>query len=108
MRGYSDGYLSRSHTGGSTIYNKYTMELRYPLSLNPSATIYGLAFAEAGNAWNKFSEFKPFEVMRSAGLGLRVFLPMFGMLGLDFGYGFDNPFIPQRWQTHFVIGQSIE
>jgi len=112
LRGYADGYLSLSHIGGSTIYNKYTMELRYPLSLNPSATIYGLAFAEAGNAWNKFKEFKPFEVKRSVGVGLRVFLPMFGLLGLDFGYGFDKfdqsgKRIPGL-ETHFIIGQSID
>lgn len=76
--------------GGSTIYNKYTFELRYPLSLNPSATIYVLGFLEGGNTWMKFNQFNPFEVKRSAGLGIRLFLPMFGVLGVDWGYGFDR------------------
>ncbi|MFH1319787.1 MAG: outer membrane protein assembly factor BamA [Bacteroidota bacterium] len=111
LRGYPDGSLSPST--GSTIFNKYTFELRYPVSLNPSATIYGLAFAEAGNAWNKFNEFKPFEVKKSLGFGIRIFLPMFGLLGFDFGYGFDDlPKIPgdepSGWQTHFIIGYSID
>ncbi len=77
--------------GGAGIYNKFTAELRYPVSLNPSSTIYVLAFAEAGNAWNRFNEYDPFDLKRSAGLGLRVFLPMFGTLGFDYGIGFDKP-----------------
>ena len=68
-RGYDDGALSNSQ--GSIIYNKYTFELRYPLSLNPSATIYGMVFAEAGNAWDSFKYFKPFEVKRTVGMGIR-------------------------------------
>ena len=87
LRGYTDGDLSPS-TGASAIV-KYTMELRYPFSLNPQATIFGLAFAEAGNSWNSFKEFNPFVVKRSAGAGIRIFLPMFGMLGFDYGWGFD-------------------
>ena len=110
MRGYDDGALSNSQ--GSIIYNKYTFELRYPLSLNPSATIYGMVFAEAGNAWDSFKYFKPFEVKRTVGMGIRIFLPMFGLLGLDYGYGFDdvprNPGVPSGWQPRFIIGYEIE
>ncbi len=115
MRGYGDNTLTPtnnqgSYTGG-TIYNKYTMELRYPVSLNPSATIFGLAFLEAGDAWDKFDNFNPFGVKKSAGVGVRIFLPMFGLLGLDWGYGFDD--IPGRPGSngsnfHFSIGQTID
>ena len=69
--------------------SKYSLELRYPLSLNPSATIYGLAFVEAGNTYDGFRNFNPFNVKRAAGAGVRIFLPMFGMLGVDFAWGFD-------------------
>lgn len=84
-RGYKDPYADNM-----TIFNKYTAEVRYPFSLSPTATIYGLAFVEAANAWNNFREFNPFQLNRSAGLGIRVFLPMFGLLGLDYGVGFDR------------------
>ena len=75
---------------GAPIFNKYTMELRYPLSLNQSATVYALAFFEAGNFWNDASEYRPFDLRRSVGAGVRVFLPMFGLLGFDYGIGFDK------------------
>lgn len=88
LRGY-DGQSEVSPLTGATVISKYTMELRYPLSLNPNATIYGLAFLEAGNTYNGFSNFDPFNVKRSAGVGVRIFLPMFGLLGVDFGWGFD-------------------
>jgi len=109
LRGYPDNSLS--DRTGSTVFNKYTFELRYPLSLNPSATIYGLGFVEAGNGWNGIDDFRPFEVKRSAGLGVRIFLPMFGLLGFDYGYGFDD--IPgisgaSKWQPHFIIGYSVD
>ena len=86
------------------------MELRYPVSLNPSSTIYVLCFMEAGNSWNDMNKFNPFDVKRSAGMGIRIFMPMFGILGVDFGHGFDN--IPgynvkSGWQTHFTIGQQF-
>lgn len=74
----------------ATIFNKYTMEVRYPFSLNPSATIFGLAFVEAANGWQDFKSYNPFSLYRSAGLGVRVYLPMFGLLGLDYGIGFDK------------------
>lgn len=115
FRGYSNESMTpdywRDRNIGATIYNKNTLEVRYPLSLNPSATIYVLGFAEAGNAWRNFGEFNPFDLKRSAGLGVRVFLPMFGLLGLDWGYGFDP--IPgiegaNKGQFHFSINQSID
>jgi len=115
MRGYGNEtitpfYYVNKNIGGN-IFAKYTMEIRYPLSLNPSATIYGLGFVEAGNSWLGFDNFNPFDVKRSAGFGVRVFLPMFGILGLDWGYGFDKiPGIPgaNGSQFHFSINQSID
>jgi len=109
LRGYGSGDLSPS--SGATFVNKYTAELRYPFSLNPSATIYGLVFGEAGNSWGSFDQVNPFEVYKSAGLGIRIFMPMFGLLGLDWGYRFDQ--IPGRTdpnsntEIHFSIGGSI-
>jgi len=115
MRGYANESLTPNYSGssntGGTIYSKYTLELRYPLSLNPNATIFVATFLEAGNAWQKFNAFNPFAVYKTAGLGVRVFLPMFGILGLDWGYGFDNvPGLPDanRGQFHFSINQSID
>ncbi len=95
LRGYDVVDLPNNKIGSATvatpIYNKYTVELRYPLSLNPNSTIYVLAFAQGGNAWRSFRDYNPFELKRSAGIGLRVFLPMFGLLGFDYGIGFDKP-----------------
>lgn len=88
LRGYNE-QSGLSPQTGSALIAKYSLELRYPLSLNPSATIYGLVFAEAGNVYNSFDQFDPFNVKRAVGAGVRVFLPMFGMLGVDFGWGFD-------------------
>jgi len=108
MRGYNDGSLSA--TNGSPIINKYTMELRYPVTLSATANIYGLVFAEAGNTWNTFSQYNPFQVYRSTGVGVRVFLPMFGLLGLDYGWRLDDvPSNPgmQRGQLHFTIGANL-
>lgn len=107
LRGYPDNSLSDSY--GSPIVTRYTMELRYPLTLNPQATIFVLGFAEAGNAFSNYKYFNPFSVKRSAGIGLRLFLPMFGLLGLDYGWGFDsvpgNPGIGNgKGQFHFTIG----
>ncbi|KAF0129616.1 MAG: outer membrane protein/protective antigen OMA87 [Bacteroidetes bacterium] len=115
MRGYGNEtitpYYYEDKNIGGNIFAKYTLELRYPFSLNPSATIYGLGFIEAGNSWLGFDSFNPFDVKRSAGFGVRVFLPMFGILGLDWGYGFDEiPGIPSAngSQFHFSINQSID
>jgi outer membrane protein insertion porin family len=110
LRGYSNNSLTpKDGLGnyiGGTIYDKYTVELRYPISLNPSATVYVLGFVEGGNAWLHFKEFNPFDMKRSAGVGVRIYLPMFGLLGLDWGYGFDA--IPgesgaNKSQFHFSI-----
>ncbi|RYE18262.1 MAG: outer membrane protein assembly factor, partial [Sphingobacteriales bacterium] len=94
-RGYKDPYAQNA-----TIFNKYTAEVRYPFSLSPTSTIYGLAFVEAANAWNSFDAYNPFKLNRSAGLGVRVFLPMFGLLGLDYGVGFDR-YDPANGVTKF-------
>lgn len=84
------GYPVVTPTGGSPIYNKFSLELRYPISLNQSATIYALLFADAGNYWNNIKSYKPYDLARSVGAGVRVFLPMFGLLGFDYGLGFDR------------------
>lgn len=84
------GYEVYSPSAGSLIFNKYTAEVRYPFSLNPSSTIYGLGFFEAANAWNSYKSFNPFELKRSVGVGIRIYLPMFGLLGLDYGLGIDR------------------
>ncbi|MES2566348.1 MAG: outer membrane protein assembly factor BamA [Bacteroidota bacterium] len=110
LRGYTDNSLSSAN--GDPLCARYTMELRYPISLNPQATIFILGFAEAGNTWARYKDFNPFQVKRSAGFGLRVFLPMFGLLGLDYGWGFDN--IPGnsgsgngKGQFHFTLGAQL-
>lgn len=108
MRGYENYALSSDD--GETVYNKYSLELRYPITLKPMASIYGLLFAEGGNVYNGLGNFNPFQIKRSAGLGLRLFMPQFGMLGIDFGYGFDNPANANTrsgWQTHFIFGQQF-
>jgi len=92
QRGY-DVYES-----AATIFNKYVTEIRYPFSLSPTATIYGLVFADAANAWNSFKDYDPTRLNRDAGIGIRVFLPMFGLLGLDYGIGFDK-YNPQNGVT---------
>jgi outer membrane protein insertion porin family len=95
---------------GSTIYDKFTFELRHPVIQSQSATIFVLAFAEGGNVWNTFDTFEPFNVRRSVGMGARIFLPIFGLLGLDYGYGFDAiPGIPgaNKGQFSFSISQSL-
>ena len=109
LRGYENQSLSS--TDGSTVYNKFSLELRYPITLKPSASIYALSFLEAGNGYNNFREFNPFNSKRSAGFGVRIFMPAFGLLGIDFGYGFDsaseNDLSPHGWETHFIIGQQF-
>jgi len=95
---------------GATIYNKFSLELRYPLTLKQQASIYVLTFFEAGAAYTGFKDYNPFELQRSAGFGLRVFMPAFGLLGIDFAHGFDPlPGATQKngWETHFIIGQQF-
>lgn len=108
LRGYDD--FSLSPNTGNFVVAKYTTELRFPVSLNPSATIYTLAFAQAGNTWGSFDTFDPFKLYRSAGVGLRLFLPMFGPMGLDYGWRLDDvPGQPNmaRSQFHFTIGIDL-
>ena len=116
-RGYTNGSLTPNdpvrHTPSGNVYSKITFEIRYPVSLNPQATIYVLSFLESGRAWYKLSEYNPFRMNRSAGIGVRANLPMFGLLGVDWGYGFD--IVPEplsypnanKSQFHFVIGQQF-
>lgn len=108
LRGYDDTTLSPKD--GGALYNKFSMELRYPITLKPAASIFALTFMEAGASYSSFKEYNPFALYRSAGAGLRIFMPSFGMLGMDFGYGFDKlPNATQRngWETHFIIGQQF-
>ncbi|SFS48312.1 outer membrane protein assembly factor BamA [Lutibacter maritimus] len=108
LRGYENGRLSS--IDGGTVYNKFQLELRYPITLKPSASIYALGFLEAGNSYDGFKNFNPFQMKRSAGLGLRIFMPAFGLLGIDFAHGFDalpGTTVKSGWQTHFIIGQQF-
>ncbi|GGI56594.1 outer membrane protein assembly factor BamA [Winogradskyella haliclonae] len=108
LRGYPNQSLS-SQDGGS-IYNKFSLELRYPITLGQGAKIYALSFVEGGASVNSFRDFNPFNLQRSAGLGVRIFMPAFGLLGIDFGKPFD-PLPGQTqvggWETHFIIGQQF-
>jgi outer membrane protein insertion porin family len=108
LRGYPNQSLSS--TDGGTIYNKFSLELRYPITLKAAASIYALSFFEAGGSYDNFREYNPFVLQRSAGFGLRIFMPAFGLLGIDFGHGFDAiPGETQKngWETHFIIGQQF-
>lgn len=108
LRGYPNQSLSSFD--GNTIFNKFSLELRYPITLKPMASIYALTFIEGGASYDGFKEYNPFNLKRSAGGGIRIFMPAFGLLGIDFGYGFDP--IPgtvgaNGWETHFIIGQQF-
>lgn len=108
LRGYENNRISS--TDGGSIYNKFQMELRYSITDKPSASIYTLGFLEAGNSYDNFSDFNPFKLKRSAGLGVRIFMPAFGLLGIDFAHGFDPlPGLSEKsgWQTHFIIGRQF-
>ena len=114
LRGYENysltpqGMSSYNTTGNyyaGNVYDKFTVELRYPVVLQPQSTIYALVFLEGGNCWSDIRNFNPFQIRRSAGVGVRVFLPMIGLLGVDWGYGFDNHDGQGGSQFHFVIGQ---
>lgn len=110
LRGYENGSLTSSYTDVATTYCRFVAELRYPFMLESSSTIYGLAFAEAGNAWTDFKYFNPFALKRSLGAGVRIYLPMIGMLGIDWAYGFDKTFGTKSnsgSNFHFVIGQEF-
>jgi len=104
LRGYDERIdFPINNRGGATVFNKYSMELRYPISLNPSSTIYGLVFVEGGNSFTGFKNYNPFDLKRSVGGGLRVFLPMFGLLGFDYGWGFDKTDLNNRNYGEFQI-----
>lgn len=109
LRGYDNGSLTpRGYSGYA--YDRITLELRYPFVLGNSTNIYGLAFVEGGNAWNKVEDFNPFDLKRSAGVGVRIFLPMVGLLGIDWAYGFDKVFGSKAYsggQFHFILGQEF-
>ena len=120
LRGYPNQSITPVERGaafaggannGATIYNKFSLELRYPVVFSQAATIYGLAFLEGGSTYDNFRDYNPFELSRSAGAGIRIFMPAFGLLGLDFGYGFDpipgTNTGPNGWETHFIIGQQF-
>jgi len=120
MRGYANGFvipegadINTARNSGSPIYAKYQLELRHPLMMSDQATVFGLVFAEAGNTWNSFQDFNPFKVKRALGVGARVYLPIFGMLGIDYGYGFDPIPLPanmrDQWRQNFTfsIQQNI-
>ena len=113
LRGYENYSLTPQATSSATgnyyagnVYDKFTVELRYPVILQPQSTIYALLFLEGGNCWADIRDFNPFQIKRSAGVGVRVFLPMNGLLGVDWGYGFDDP-VNGKSQFHFVIGQQF-
>ena len=106
LRGYNQPNIGGRF--GNTIMAKYTFELRQPLTLSPAATLWLHGFAEAGNAWSQFENFNPFSMVRSFGAGVRIFLPMLGLLGVDYGYGIDNvPFVKNKGNFHFMIGQQF-
>ena len=114
MRGYQSGSLTPYDpaTGRNMgyVYNKFTMELRYPIALEQNATIWALAFVEAGNCFADIKDYNPFNLKRSAGVGVRLFLPMFGLMGIDWGWGFDPINGSNQYggsQFHFVLGQEL-
>lgn len=109
LRGY-DNYSLTPYINGAyagNVYDKFTVELRYPIIMQPSSTIFALVFLEGGNSWSKITDFNPFQMKRSAGVGLRVFLPVVGLLGIDWGYGFDNDPGKDKSHFHFLIGQQF-
>ena len=112
LRGYENGSIAGNggYNSYGYAYSRLSMELRYPFLLEPSSTIYGLVFVEAGNAWRDLKDFNPFQLKRSAGVGVRIFLPMIGLMGIDWAYGFDRPDgYDQRGGSnfHFIIGQEF-
>ncbi len=113
QRGYDNYTVSQTAMGGSAgapIFNKFTLELRQAITTNQTATIYALAFLEAGDAWSSINKYNPFQLKRATGVGIRLFMPMFGLIGLDFAYGFDYLDVPKSGkptQIHFFIGQQF-
>ncbi|HMQ05865.1 MAG TPA: POTRA domain-containing protein [Saprospiraceae bacterium] len=108
LRGYDVNDLPQNARGGGAVFNKFTLELRYPLSLNPNSTIFGALFYQGGNSWGSFSQMNPFDLRRSFGFGMRVFLPMFGLLGFDYGFGIDKTITDDRGYGKFNIILGFE
>ena len=115
LRGYENysltpytetNYNANRSAYAGNVYDKFTVELRYPVILQPSSTIFALVFLEGGNCWDSIEKFNPFQIKRSAGVGARIFLPMVGLLGIDWGYGFDDA-TNGGSQFHFIIGQQF-
>ncbi|MDE6370009.1 MAG: outer membrane protein assembly factor BamA [Duncaniella sp.] len=108
LRGYDNGQLTPYYEGGGRAYTRFGVELHFPFLLQPSTTIYGLTFLEGGNAWNDVKKFQPFDIKRSAGVGVRIFLPMVGMMGIDWAYGFDKVYGEKGGSHfHFILGQEF-
>ncbi len=116
LRGYENASTSGGGSkditpyGGATLYNRFSLELRYPISMNQTAKIYALSFLEGGNTWNGFNSYNPFLLKRSAGVGIRVYMGAFGLIGFDFAYGFDKTLggnQPSGWNTHFLMNQPL-
>ena len=108
LRGYENNSLGASTTGGGAVFDRFTLELRQPIIESNTATIWLAGFVEGGNCWGDISEFQPFKMYNSAGIGVRLFMPMFGLIGVDWGYGFSDPSGIGGSQFHFSIGQSID
>lgn len=115
LRGYENysltpyqatSYSSNGYSYAGNVYDKFTVELRYPIVMQPQSTIFALLFLEGGNCWSDIRDFNPFEIKRSAGVGVRVYLPVIGLLGIDWGYGFDDK-TNGKGQFHFLIGQQF-
>ncbi len=108
LRGYDNGQLTPYQLGGGYAYTRFGMELHFPFMLQPTTTIYGLTFIEGGNAWTSVKNFSPFELKRSAGVGVRIYLPMIGMMGIDWAYGFDKVYGTKGGSHfHFILGQEF-
>lgn len=110
LRGYENSSLTPNRSSMGYAYSRLGLELRYPLMLEPTTSIYVSGFLEAGNAWSDISKFNPFDLKRSAGVGVRIFLPMIGMMGIDWAYGFDKVFGSKQYsgsQLHFILGQEF-
>ena len=110
LRGYDNGSLTPSRNTLGYAYNRFSLELRYPFMLGASTNIYVLVFVEGGNAWTEIKRFNPFDLKKSAGVGARIFLPMVGLLGIDWAYGFDEVFgskIYSGGHFHFILGQEF-
>ena len=108
LRGYDNGQLTPYQLGGGYAYTRFGMELHFPFMLQPTSTIYGLAFLEGGNAWTSVKNFQPFDLKRSAGAGVRIYLPMIGMMGIDWAYGFDTVYGTKGGSHfHFILGQEF-